>query len=57
MKNKYDLLNDVAWLIFHSDECFKGACPLYDKCHDDDVPCANVVKARDKLIRKYNLKD
>jgi hypothetical protein len=61
MKNKYDLLNDVAWLIFHSDECFKGACPLYDKCHcdifDNDVPCSNVAKAHDELIKKYNLED
>lgn len=56
-KNKYDLLNDVAWLIFHSDECFKGACPLCDKCHDNDVPCSNVAKVHDELIKKYNLED
>ena len=57
MKDKYDFLNDVSWLIFHSDECFGKACPLYNRCHDDDVPCANVAKARNELIRKYNLED
>lgn len=58
MKNKYDFLNDVAWLICHSDECFGKDCPLYDKCHCDyDVPCANVAKAHDELIKKYNLED
>ena len=58
MKDKYDFLDDVSWLIFNSDKCFCGDCPLSDRCHDDNnVLCRNVAKVHDELIKKYNLED
>jgi hypothetical protein len=58
MKDKYNFLDDVSWLIFHSEECLHADCPLSDKCHNDnDIPCRNVAKVRDELIKKYKLED
>ena len=58
MADKYDFLDDVSWLIFHSKECLHGDCPLSDRCHDDNnVLCRNVAKVHDELIKKYKLED
>jgi len=58
MADKYNFLDDVSWLIFHSKECLHGDCPLSDKCHDDNnVLCRNVAKVHDELIKKYKLED
>lgn len=57
-KNKYDLLSDVAWLIYKTDKCFSTDCPLYDKCQKykgNDIACKDVAKAHETLIKKYNL--
>ena len=58
MADKYNFLDDVSWLIFHSKECLHGDCPLSDRCHDDNnVLCRNVAKVHDELIKKYKLED
>jgi hypothetical protein len=56
-KNKYDLVEDIAWMLHEMKNCkgcfMKNECPWQQKPDEEKVLCANVTELTEAIENKY----
>lgn len=56
-KNKYDLVEDIAWMLLKLDTCerciMNKECQKFSSEHEERVLCSNVVELTEAIEKKY----
>ena len=53
-KNKYDLAEDIAWVLYETENC--KSCFMKKECHstqEEKVLCDNVTELTEAIEKKY----
>lgn len=56
-KNKYDLVEDIAWMLYELETCkgcfMKNECKSFSSEHEERVLCSNVAELTKAIEKKY----